>query len=240
MELAQWNATATVDWRRAQRLYYLGEIHRALGRTAPARACLETALGVAKELQDVRFLATIYNGLGNLWMGTVDYAAARDAYERGVPYCYRLDDVPRLVGMSVNLARVYLLEGAAAAAASLLRSLQIQVERASGAEGIQAQRYAVYQLLGECQRRQGEWDAAASTLEQVWAWVTAEPAGAPYRFSIAATRAEVALDQGHYPVARHWLDRARPYGRSPEEQQLVAALEAQLLSSAPPTPASPR
>ncbi|MBI4237409.1 MAG: protein kinase [Deltaproteobacteria bacterium] len=239
-ELAQWNAAPHADWRRAHRLYYLGEIHRACERFAPARACLETALGIAKELQDVRLLATTYNGLGNLWMDAADYAAARVAYERGLPYCYRLDDVPRLVGMSVNVARVHLLEGAVAAAASLLRSLQIQVERASATEGIQAQRFAVYHLLGECQRRQGDWAGAARTLEQVWDWVTAAPASAPYRFSIATTRAEVALDQRDHPTARHWLDRARPYRQNPQEQQLFAALEAHLSPAAPAVPTSTR
>ncbi len=205
VEITHWR-TAHDARVLANRLYHLGEAHRHLGEYGHATTHLTEAVHCARSVQDLRLLATIHNGLGNvaLMSGALQNAIA--AYERALPLCYRIGDLPRVAALSINLARLCLQQHTTARAEQLLRATQLYLDTVTTAPTwIVGLRCPTLQLLGECARQQQQWDDAQKYLHSAWTLANTDTTSEPHRFGIAVTLAEVAWESGHHSTYEEWL-----------------------------------
>lgn len=212
----------------SSRLYQWGEALRQQGALEAARRCLTEAADVGRAQQQLQLLATIYNGLGNVEQMAEDYAAAADAYERGLTLCYRVGALALAATMSVNLARVWLQGAQGARADAALRATRAYLEgRHDRPAWVEALRIAVYHLLGECALRQQRWPEADTHLQTAWTLAGTE-APVAQRFAIALARARVAHALGEHAASSQYLQRAANLRHSPSDMRAYEQVRAQV------------
>lgn len=210
----------------ASRCSVLATALRHVGEHRAAIRALKRAIALARQGQDLRLLAVLYNGLGTVLAEQGKTEEAVQSLERAVPLCYRTGDLPSAVTIGLNIGHLHIRLGHVQAADYQLRAALAAAEGTLHAE-TRHLRCSIAQLLGELARRRQAWEVAGRYLDEAWVLAETDTQLAHYRFIIQLTRAEVAHDQGKVDERRRWLAEAVTHPHTDAEereyQRLVAA-----------------
>lgn len=213
----------------AIRRYVLARaLHQSEQRDA-AQPEYAMAIAAARQAQDLRLLATLYNGLGILLMEGSAPAEAIPLFERAIPLCYRIGDLGTAVGVRINLAHCFARCDQTDRADQHLRTALVTIDSDKLAHLATAPwQCTIYQLLGDCARRRQRWAEAVQSLAQAWALAKQHDLQ-DRRFGILFTRGELARDQERWNEARRLFGEADTYPRieaeDKEYRRVLASLE---------------